>query len=277
MTMPDDINFEFVTDRLHLVKVNDDPLLNVNLWHYLNTFEQYIFGVLMQYHRITSDLDIFKALEMRRDSIRQASLDIYYYILTWDKVKKIYEKIKNIINRLNQTVTSLPNGFSLEFRTWKKRMDHLFAEFNTDVRNEYEHPSLESYSSGNIIMWGNITSDGAGNLKAHVGKECFAAIRVEHCHKLQQLRTDLVDLFVKHFSEKLLTKELIGVRKYIEEHLETILEELKKLREEDKIDEFNELLRTLIMYDIHLAKEGVPLTQSVKERLYSPILDIDVC
>ena len=146
------ITFDFFSDRLHFIAVTDNALLNIKLWHYLSTFESHVYGVILQYNRIKSDLPAHGALEMPRIPGPQAGLDIYYYILTWDKLKKIYKKIKEIINDLQQDTPSIPVGFTAEFRVWKKRADHLFSEFDSAVRNEYEHPSLESYSTGNMIM-----------------------------------------------------------------------------------------------------------------------------
>jgi hypothetical protein len=197
----------------------------------------------------------------------QAGLDIY----TWDKLKKIYEKIKAIINEIQQGTYSLPEGFVTEFRAWKKRADHLFAEFDTEVRNEYEHTSLESHSTGNLIMWGNIMIDGSGNVTAHAGKDWFATIKQEHCARMQSLRTDLIDLFVKHFSQKPLTKELMKAKCQIEENIESIVKELQELKAGKDWTKFNELLHTLLMHDSYLMKEGVPLSTTVKEKLYSAI------
>lgn len=265
------IAFDFFSGRLHFIDVNDNALLNIKLWHYLSTFESHVYGVILQYNRIKSDLPVHGALEMPRVPGPQAGLDIYYYILTWDKLKKIYEKIKEIINDLQQDTPSIPVGFTTEFRVWKKRADHLFSEFDSAVRNEYEHPSLESYSTGNIIMWGNIKIDSSGDIMAHAGKDWFATIKNEHCVRMQTLRTDLVDLFVKHFSQKPLTRELMKARSQIEENIDSILKELEELRAKKNTAKFNELLHTLLMHDTYLMKEGVPLSTTVKGRLYAAI------
>lgn len=208
---------------------------------------------------------------MPRVPIPQAGLDIYYYILTWDKLKKIYEHIKAIINDLHQAAPSIPVGFTAEFRDWKKRAEHLFSEFVSKARNEYEHPSLESYSTGNIIMWGSIMIDRSGDITAHAGKDWFVTIKNEHCVRMLTLRTDLVDLFVKHFSQKPLTSELMKARSQIEENIDTILKELGELRVQKNTAEFNEMLHTLLMHDSYLSKEGVPLSTTVKGRLYAAI------
>ncbi|MGD0843563.1 MAG: hypothetical protein ABSA06_04245 [Geobacteraceae bacterium] len=263
--------FDFFSDRLHFIDVTDNVLLNIKLWHCLSTFESHIYGVLLQYSRIKSDLVFDTAPEMPRVPGPQAGVDIYYYILTWDKLKKIYEKIKTIINEIQRGTPPLPEGFVREFRGWKKRADHLFAEFDTEVRNEYEHPSLESQSTGNLIMWGNIMINGSGDITAHAGRDWFATIKHEHCTRMQTLRTDLIDQFVKHFSQKPLTKELVKARSQIEENIDSILKELQELKAGEDWTKFNELLYTLMMNDTYLMKEGVPLSKVVKDKLYSAI------
>jgi hypothetical protein len=125
-TMTNNIAFDFFSDRLHFIDVTDDALLNIKLWHYLSTFESHIYGVLMQHARIKSDLATHEP-HIRGLPGPQAGMDIYYYILTWDKLKKIYEKIRTTINQIQQMPRPMPTGFALEFRDWKKRIDHLFA------------------------------------------------------------------------------------------------------------------------------------------------------
>jgi hypothetical protein len=211
-----------------------------------------------------------ESLDGPRVPAPQAGLDIYYYILTWDKLSKVYEKIKEVVNDVQQA-SSIPKTFTIDFRIWKQRMDHLLSEFDTNVRNEYEHPSLEPHLAGNIMMWGNIMMHGSGNITAHAGKDCFATIKKEHCERMHRLRTDLIDLFLKHFSQKPLTLELTKARDYIEENIDSMLSQLRELRGEDDLADFNKLLNTLLMYDVYLMKEGVPLSISVKDKLYSAI------
>jgi hypothetical protein len=261
--------FDFFSSRLNFIEVTNDHLLNIELWHYLSVFESHVYGVFLQYNRIAADLSISEPTKIQNIPGPKAGLDIYYYILTWDKLKKIYKKIETIMSRLHKVNSSIPKGFNSEFRLWKRRIDHLFPEFDTKIRNEYEHPSLESYSVGNIIMWGNILIDGLGNIEAHVGKNWFATIKKEDCLKLQRLRTDLFDMFLKHFSQKPLTQELIKARDYIEENIESILEELKALEDKDDMEGFNNLLHKLTMFDIYLSKEGVELSKDAKDKIYS--------
>ena len=263
--------FDFFSGRLHFINVTDDSLLNIKLWHYLSIFESHVYGVCLQYSRIKSDLPTYESLDGPPVPAPQAGLDIYYYILTWDKLKKVYDKIKEIVNDLQQTAFSIPKVFVTDFRVWKRRMDHLLAEFDADVRNEYEHPSLEPHLTGNIMMWGNIMIDGSGNITAHAGKDWFTTIKKEHSERIQKLRTDLIDLFLKHFSQKPLTEELVKARDYIEENIDLMLSQLSELRVGADVAEFNKLLHTILMHDVYLMKEGVPLSTSVKGKLYSAI------
>ncbi len=226
----------------------------------------------MQYSRIKSDLTACESLDMLPSVPGpQAGLDIYYYILTWDKLKKVYEKIKEFVNDLQKNSPSIPKKFVTEFRLWKKRMDHLLKEFDTDVRNEYEHPSLEPYIKGNIFIWGIILIDDSGDIKAHMGKTCVATIKNEHCVRIQNLRTDLVDLFLNHFSQKPLTEELVKSRNSIEENIDSIVNQLRDLISRNDIAEFEKQLHVLLMLDIHLMQEGVPLSPSVKDKIHSII------
>ena len=268
--MTENNRFDFFSNRLNFIEVTDNHLLNIELWHYFSAFESHIYGVFLQYNRIVSDLGITELKEILKVPGPAVGLDIYYYTLTWDKLKKIYEKIKVLINSLQQ-MNPLPKAFTSDFRHWKNRIDHVFSDFDIAVRNEYEHPSLESYSVGNIIMWGNIYIDGSGNIKAHVGKDWFATIKKEHCIKMQNLRTDLFDLFLKHFSQKRLNEELINVRNYIEENIDSILKKLKECKDNDDTKGFNDLLYKFTMHDIYLLKEGMELSKDAKDKIYSLI------
>jgi len=267
MTTPPAINdrFEFFSSRLTFIEITNDQLLNIELWHYLSTFESHVYGVFLQYVRIKSDLripDLNNIQECPTIDGQKAGLDIYFYILTWDKVKKIYDKIVELINRVHQNIPVIPKPFTADFKLWKKRIENLFSEFDSGIRNEYEHPSLAPYSVGHVIMWGNIQIDNSGDIKAHAGKDKFTNIRNEHCMRIQKLRTDLFDLFLKHFSKKPLTQELIKVRNYIEENIDSILKELEVYKTNNDTEGFNDLLSKFTMYDIYLSKEGVELSRT---------------
>jgi hypothetical protein len=268
--------FDFFSTRLNFIEVTKDQLLNIELWHYLSAFESHVYGVFLQYDRIKSDLvipDLKNVQVWPAIDGQKAGLDIYYYILTWDKLKKIYDRIVEFINRLHQMVPAIPKPFTEDFKLWKKRIENLFSEFDSGIRNEYEHPSLAPYSVGQIIMWGGIQIDNSGDIKAHVGKDKFTNIRNEHCMRIQKLRTDLFDLFLKHFSEKPLTQELIKLRNYIEENIDSILKECKATNDTNG---FNDLLSKFTMYDIYLSKEGVALSRTVKEKFYSVLWNKEV-
>ena len=261
--------FDFFSTRLYFIKVTDDQFLNIDLWHYLGVFESHVYGIFLQYNRIKADLKFPHPDDNHGVPGPQAGLDIYYYTLTWDKLKKICDKIKALINRLQQVSPAFPKPFISDFRHWKRRIDHLFSEFDAGIRNEYEHPSLESYTVGNIQMWGNIIIDGSGNIKAHAGKNWFAIIKKEHIEKIQDLRRDLFDLFIKHFSKKPLTEELITAKNYIEENIDTLIKELSELKERKNWEDFNSLFCQLIMYNVYLSKEGINLSQNVQNRISS--------
>ncbi len=267
--------FDFFSTRLHLIEVTKDQLLNIELWHYLSVFESHVYGVFLQYNRIKSDLRVSASKNVEESSasdIRNAGLDIYYYILTWDKLQKIYERILELINRLYREASGVPKAFSVDFKLWKKRTENLFSEFDNEIRNEYEHPSLAPYTASHIMMWGSIEIDNSGNIKAHAGGNQFAAIKKDHHEKILKLRTDLFDLFLKHFSTKTLTQELIQARNYIEENIDSILKELKEYKANNETTQFNDLLSKFTMYDIYLSKEGVGLSRAAKDKFYSVLI-----
>lgn len=265
------VGFDFFSTRLAFIKVSDDPLLNLDLWHYLDAFEGYVYGVFLQYNRIVSDLSINESSGLRESPVSSASLDIYFYILTWDKLKKIHEKISGFINRLQRKGACLPKDFFSDFRLWERRVSHLFKEFDSKIRNEYEHPSMESYLVKNVVTWGNIFLDSSGKVEAHVGKNWFATIKVEHVEKIMVLRTDLFDLFIKHFLKKPLTRELLRVRDYYEGNIDSILSNLKEFKDNGDFDGFNDLLYRFTQHDMFLAREGVRLSNKIRERIYSLI------
>ena len=111
----DNINFDFFSSRLHFIEVTSDHILNIELWHYLSVFENHVYGVFLQYNRIREDLIFPDPGSFRSVPGPQAGLDIYYYTLTWDKLKKICDKIKALINRFHQTSSSIPKPFTEGF------------------------------------------------------------------------------------------------------------------------------------------------------------------
>lgn len=84
------VKFDFLSSRLNFVEVSTDQLMNIDLWHYLSVFESHVYGVFLQYNRIKKDLKFSEPENLRKVPGPQAGLDIYYYTLTWDKLKKIF-------------------------------------------------------------------------------------------------------------------------------------------------------------------------------------------
>jgi len=267
-----DINeFDFFSNRLYFIEVTGNQLMNMELWHHLSVFESYVFGVFLQYNRIKTTLKFPEPNEIKKVPSPQAGLDIYYYTLTWDKLKKVYEKLKTFINHIQQDFSSFTTQFINDFRLWRKRVEHLFSEFDTEIRNEYEHPSLESYSVGRLIMWGNIMIDPSGDIKTHVGKDLFTTIKLDHCNKIQHLRIELIDLFIKHFTKRPLTQELLKVRGYIQDNIDSICKELNDFKENKNWKEFNDLLYQLTMSQVYFSKEGIQLANDIVQKFHSAI------
>jgi hypothetical protein len=244
--------------------------MNLDLYHYFSEFENYVYGVFLQYNRIIEDLK-FPDLEKFTDpenskKIPTARLDIYYYTLTWDKLKKIYkEHLTKLINRIAKDSSQ---DFKSQYRVWRRRIEHLFREFDDKTRNEYEHPSLEFYLVSRSKMWGNIESDSLGNIKAHAGNDQFVIIKKQYYQLIQQLRIDLIDIFVKHFSQKPLTQELIKFRDHIEDNIDSLSTELRNLIRKDNTQGINTLLR-LIMFLESFSGEGVQVPKEILHKLYS--------
>lgn len=83
----------------------------------------------------------------------------------------------------------------------------------------------------------------------------------------------MIDLFIKHFSQKPLTKELIRARTHIEENIEPIAAELKRFHDKGDIAGFNALVHRFTMYDLYLVAEGLALAASVRDRFYSVLVE----
>lgn len=271
VTVVGDAPFDFFSSRLSLIDFTGDDLLDIQLHHHLSEFEDYVFGVVLQYNRIRSGLVSRKAGDFARVPGPQPKLDIYYYILTWDKLKKI---LKKIVSRLQEARPSIPKKFYQDFRAWKARVDHLFSAFDTNVRNEYEHPSLEPYvySESSLLGWNSILIGDSGDIKVHAAKDCFFTIKHEHSVRIQALRIDLFDLFVKHFSQKSLTRDLVKTRAFIEENIDPIIKELEALKGRGETTGYDSLLHRILMHDMDLQREGVPLLASTREKLHSILI-----
>ncbi|MFH0813672.1 MAG: hypothetical protein V2A69_12670 [Pseudomonadota bacterium] len=122
-------------------------------------------------------------------------------------------------------------------------------------------------------MWGTTHIDSSGDIKAHAGKDWFVFVKKKHILKLDELRTALFDIFIKYFSQKPLTHELIKVRDHVEDNIDSLLKELKQLMHDGNAQGFNDLFHELIMCDIYLSREGVQLPEDVKEKLYSVLVE----
>ena len=245
--------FDFFSSRLHFIKVTSDDLLNLELWRHLDAFESHVYGVFLQYNRIKLAQEMPDPVIIRKFNTHQLNLDIYFYTLVWDKLKKIYSKIAEVVNRIQQNYRSTPSArdlkaFTDDFRLWKTRIDKLFSEFDGTTRNEYEHPSLKPHLFKNIQFWKNISSDSGGNIKAHVGNKIYALIKYEHFLKIDELRTALFDLFTRHFSQKSAISDLIKIRDYIENNIDHLSSELKTRIDNNDENGFHDILNQFMSY-----------------------------
>jgi len=266
--------FPSLTSRLNFIDLCPDHRKNIEVWHCLCVFESYVYGVISQYMRIKENLEKMKDPSFRltrQFSSCQVRLDIYYYILTWDKLKKIYEKLKELMNGILKTSNTVSGDLKNDFRQLRRRIDHFFNEFRTAVRNEYEHPSLQPKKVGNIIEWGSLFIDGRGNIKVLVGKEEYAVVRKEHIDRLNSLWIILIDTLLKHFSEKPSSSDLLTLKNEIEDNIDLIIDTYTQYRRENKNEEANQIIHQITISDIHLTTEGIPLSQDTKDKFYSSI------
>jgi len=79
-------------------------------------------------------------------------------------------------------------------------------------------------------------------------------------------------MFIKYFSQKPLTEELIKAKRYIEDNIDELLKQLNASMNDGDTQGFNRLLHELIMCDDYLSREDVELSKDVKEKIYSFIL-----
>jgi len=78
MTISDSHSFDFLSSRLYCIDFTADPMLNVELWYSLIAFENHVFGVVLQYSRISSDLEIAEQARNPPTRRHHAGLDTYY-------------------------------------------------------------------------------------------------------------------------------------------------------------------------------------------------------
>lgn len=267
-------NFTSLTSRLHFIQFCSDQFTNFCIWQYLSVFEMYVYGVISQFNRIIENnrikINTFSKSPLKTTST-QLRLDIYYYTLNWDKIDKIFNKIKELLNTINKNFNSIPYGFTVEFRIFKKRIESLLSNFNKDVRNEFEHPTLETKRSRNMIEWSNINILSNDDIIFHVGKEQFSIIKKDHVNRINTLWIDLIDLFIKHFSDKPLTASLIQLKNQIESNIDQILIDYNNFINQKENDKALNLFNLLLNIDSFLAKEDMPLSDEVKGKLNSII------
>ena len=260
--------FDFLSNRILDLDITNDYYTNFKIYNHLSVFENHVFGVLSQYNRITNNLNFSQQKEAKGFN-SQVNLDIYFYTLVWDKAYKIFENFKSLLYNLQKQKFISSDNFKKEFKNIRIRLDHLFKVVGNDARNEYEHPSLEFYANGNLLMWGNVIIDLNGNIKAHAGKNQFVEIRKEKIERLLKIRIELIDLFLKHFSEKLLSNKIIELRNQVEENIDELILEIDNSKITQGSDKICDSILTLIMLDLFLTKEGISFSNVVKEKIYS--------
>jgi len=269
------VRFDFLSGRLTFIKVfkTDNPMENFGFYQCVSFFETHVFGVISQYERIRDNIPVVSKEGISKGvNTHQQQLDIYYYILTWNKIKGIFEKIKQLMNRVKKERDDIKPDFKEEYKLWRNRMERFLREFDDSVRNTYEHPKFEPMVCGNIIMWGNTIIDGEGNIKSHVEGNVFSEVRKTHIEKLNSLRIDFIDLILKYFSDKYSSTDLLRLRKDIEENIDKYVSEYKKLRQEGNSHESIQVFHGLIRYDMFLKTEGIPLSEEVTKKIHSMIL-----
>jgi hypothetical protein len=264
--------FPSLTSRLAFIELCADRLKNIEVWICLSEFEKYAYGVTSQYKRIIDNLPENSDYHTSSFSLTQLSLDIYYYTLTWDKLRKVFGKLKEQLNTILKIQNSLSGEFISEFKQLRIRMEHFFGYFRTTVRNEYEHPSLKPSQIGNFVASGNLIRDVQGNIKTHIGGEEFAIVRKEHIDKLHSFWVELIDTFVKHFTDNPPSSELLLLKKQIEENIDEIIEEYMECQRDKRDEDSSQILHQILMAEIYLSKEGIPLRQDVQQKIYSNLL-----
>jgi hypothetical protein len=264
-------SFLRLTSRLHFIQFCSNHYRNIQIWHYLSVLENYIYGVKSQYDRIRENISKmidFNSLPHSQMESTQVSLDVYYYTLTWDKISKTYDKFKRLINSLQKT-EPIPKLFNDDFRELKRRLDHLLGEFRNEVRNEYEHPSLEPNRVGNITDWGSLFVHNNGDIKVHVGKDQFSVVQKGHVDRLISIWIDLIDVFLKHFSDKPSSHDLIHLKNHIEQHIDDIIDEYNNYLHDNRKEEANGVIGQFLRAEIFLTKEGIPLSQDAIAKFHS--------
>jgi hypothetical protein len=268
-------DFYRLTQRLHDVQFCADQT-NVELHFNLMTFETYIYGVFSQYNRIFSKIAEIEKMgksfpELGLTAYMQVELDIYYYTLSYDKLSKIFIKIKELINHISRNPNAKVKEFLKDYKILREKMERFFDHIGTNARNEYEHPSMRPFNIGNVQVYKLLQDEGEGNIRFHVGNNDFAIVQKNHVDRLILLRTELIDIFIKHFSNKPSTAELIQMKKTIEEEHEIGIDEYIQFQRDGKKDDADHLEKILLFWDAYLRQEGLPLRNDIKEKIFSYI------
>jgi len=266
--------FPRITSRFRFVHIFKDQALDFDFEHTMDIFEDNIFGIFLQYHRIIANLQRKQAFSDSQNIIdqhisTQISLDIYFYTLIWDKLIKIFEKLKHLLNVLQKGNQSVPETFKDSLKIVKSKFEHLFGEINIEARNEYEHPSLSYHQIGSIMVFGALMIDSNGNINAHVGKDQFISIRKDHLDRLHSFWIELTDIFLLNFTDKKSSSSIMEARQFFEHHIDDFILEYKQLCADNKPDDASDFLGQLLSAEIALQSEGFPLSIGTIQKFHS--------
>jgi len=260
--------------RFYFIDFCSDHLKNVELWYCLSVLENHIYGVVSQNGRIRDGAKKISDFSLRTSDPFlqvQVRLDFYYYVLTWDKLRKVFNELNQLMNAIITSSDTVQREFAQEFRRLRRRIDHVLDAFHTKVRNEYEHPSFQPKKRGKTREWGSLLIDRQGNMTLHVGGEHYASLQQEHDDRLDSLWTELIDLLLKHFSDKPSSSDLLTEKQYVEDNIDAIIEEYAQCRSQNKDKEANRIIGQLLGAMNYLSTEGFPLRDDVVEKVYAAL------
>lgn len=262
-------HFEHYCSRLTRVKIFDDIYRDFDLINAVSSFELHVFGIVNQYQRIQKVVKQFAKLKDKPSNSKhnssQMKLDIYYYFLTWDKLIKIFDNIKSQINKIVKEAKTTED-FVSDYRKLRKKMDNLFHKDDFTVRNAYEHPSLKFHKQGSIVLFGCTMINDKG-ITVHVGGNVYGNINKARIDQLNLLRIDLIDLFIKHFTDKRTTKELIKMRMNFIKEVNKYITHLQKTGVRPSNDSINNFMSAELFFSI----EELPLPARIHKNFYTLI------
>lgn len=274
--MHEDMTIPFVlfSDRLSQIEIYHDFLKDLEFYNHISSFEVHVFGVVNQYQRIQEVLKRMmspkkESLTSRNNDHHQVKLDIYYFILTMDKLKKIFKLITTRINKIIREL-GISKDFVRDYRLIRRRIDHVFREYDDSARNEYEHPSLKFQRKGNMMLFGNMLFSGT-DVSVHVSGDVNVTIKKLHVERLGSLRIELMDLFIKHFSKKMLIHDLLKHRDEFINDIEKNIKEYKKIIQSKNHELSSKLFSTLLLTETFFSTEGIPLPNTIHEKIYKAI------